>query len=127
MEKAEAMTTWRVLQGDCLDVLRTLPTAGVDAGITDPPFSSGGMVRGDRMVTTRAKYQSSDVLQDFPSFSGDNRDQRGWFVWCSLWLGECLRIAKPGALLCMFCDWRQLPTATDAMQCGGWVWRGIVP
>ena len=24
-------------------------------------------------------------------------------------------------------DWRQLPTTSDALQAGGWVWRGIVP
>jgi site-specific DNA-methyltransferase (adenine-specific) len=24
-----------------------------------------------------------------------------------------------------FIDWRQLPTMTDAVQAGGWVWRGI--
>jgi len=23
-------------------------------------------------------------------------------------------------------DWRQLPTMTDAVQCGGWIWRNIV-
>jgi site-specific DNA-methyltransferase (adenine-specific) len=26
----------------------------------------------------------------------------------------------------MFTDWRQLPSTTDAVQAGGWVWRGIV-
>lgn len=25
----------------------------------------------------------------------------------------------------MFTDWRQLPSATDAVQAGGWVWRGL--
>jgi site-specific DNA-methyltransferase (adenine-specific) len=40
--------------------------------------------------------------------------------------GECLRVAKPGSPLCVFTDWRQLPTMTDAIQAGGWVWRGIV-
>ncbi len=27
----------------------------------------------------------------------------------------------------IFTDWRQLPSTTDAIQAGGWVWRGIVP
>jgi site-specific DNA-methyltransferase (adenine-specific) len=27
----------------------------------------------------------------------------------------------------LFSDWRQVPTATDAFQCGGFVWRGLVP
>lgn len=35
--------------GDCLEVLPALDQ--VDAIITDPPYSSGGMVRGDRLQT----------------------------------------------------------------------------
>lgn len=46
-------------QGDALAVLATLPTASVDAIITDPPYSSGGMVRSDRMGSTRTKYVDS--------------------------------------------------------------------
>lgn len=33
-----AAPTWRVIHGDCLDVLPTLPDASVDAVITDPPY-----------------------------------------------------------------------------------------
>jgi len=40
-------------------------------------------------------------------------------------MSECLRIAKPGAPLVCFTDWRQLPSTTDTIQVGGWVWRGI--
>ena len=44
----------------------------------------------------------------------------------ALWLSECARIVKPGGYALTFCDWRQLPLATDALQAGGFVWRGIV-
>lgn len=121
------MSDWVVHHGDCLAVLRTLPDASVDAVITDPPYSSGGMVRGDRMLSTRDKYQQSEVITEFPSFTGDNRDQRAFGYWCALWLSECRRITKPGGMVCVFTDWRQLPSTTDAIQAGGWVWRGIVP
>jgi site-specific DNA-methyltransferase (adenine-specific) len=30
-----------------------------------------------------------------------------------------------GATFATFIDWRQLPTITDAIQAGGWVWRGV--
>lgn len=114
--------------GDALAWLRTLDTASADAVITDPPYSSGGMVRGDRATaTTSAKYSDSKTQTRYADFSGDNRDQRGWAYWMALWLSEALRVTKPGGVLLMFCDWRQLPTATDAMQAGGWVWRGLVP
>lgn len=110
---------------DEIEVLSTL--RDIDALITDPPYSSGGMVRGDRMQTTRAKYQSTDVDTEHAEFTGDNRDQRGFFAWASLWLMHALEATKPGAVCCLFSDWRQLPTMTDAIQSGGWVWRGIVP
>jgi site-specific DNA-methyltransferase (adenine-specific) len=42
-----------------------------------------------------------------------------------LWLTECFRIAKEGSPICMFSDWRQLPTVTDVFQASGWIWRGI--
>lgn len=114
--------------GDALAVLRELPDATVDAVITDPPYSSGGMVRGDRANgDLDAKYVRSTSQGNWATFTGDNRDQRGYAYWCALWLGEALRVTKPGGACLLFTDWRQLPATTDALQAGGWVWRGIVP
>ena len=113
--------------GDSLAVLRDLPAASVDALITDPPYSSGGMVRGDRAVGTAGKYLPSYAPTQGVEFTGDSRDQRAYGYWASLWLSEALRASRPGALAMLFTDWRQLPTTTDALQSGGWVWRGIIP
>ena len=55
------------------------------------------------------------------------QNERGSFGYrCALWLSECLRVAKAGAPICVFTDWRQLPTTTDVLQAGGFVWRGLV-
>ncbi|RTL31286.1 MAG: site-specific DNA-methyltransferase [Rhodocyclaceae bacterium] len=97
----------------------------VDAIITDPPYSSGGAFRGDRMQSTTTKYVQTGQFTQFGNFSGDNRDQRSYLAWCSLWLSDCLRVARPGSPCCVFTDWRQLPVTTDALQSGGFVWRGI--
>ena len=113
--------------GDCLEILPTLAPGSVDAVVTDPPYSSGGMVRGDRMQSTRAKYQSTQVIDEKPLFTGDNRDQRGFLSWCSVWLMHLEAATAAGGVCCLFTDWRQLPTMTDALQSGGFVWRGIVP
>lgn len=118
---------WAVLPGDMFAALSRLPGATVDALITDPPYSSGGQFRGDRTQDTTTKYVQSGQALARADFAGDNRDQRSFLAWCTLWLSECLRIAKPGAVACIFTDWRQLPTVTDAVQAGGWVWRAIVP
>lgn len=117
--------------GDALAVLASLPNASVDAVITDPPYSSGGTFRSDRMASAAAKYSYSGTYADYQDsgldFTGDNRDQRAYGYWCALWLAECLRVTKVEGTCLLFTDWRQLPVTTDAIQAGGWMWRGIVP
>jgi site-specific DNA-methyltransferase (adenine-specific) len=101
--------------------------ASVDAIITDPPYSSGGLYRGDRAQRTAIKYTDAKGASTLPDFSGDNRDQRSWLIWCVLWLTEAHRITRPGGILTTSCDWRQYPTLSDAIQAGGWIWRGALP
>lgn len=112
-----------IYHGESMDVIPRIDT--FDALITDPPYSSGGAMRSDRMASTVTKYVSSDTRTYRAEFSGDNRDQRAYLAWVSLWTAAALQRAQPGAVACLFTDWRQLPTTTDAFQCGGWVWRGL--
>jgi site-specific DNA-methyltransferase (adenine-specific) len=42
------------------------------------------------------------------------------------WLAEARRVSIPGAPICLFIDWRQLPSLTDALQWAGWLWRGVL-
>lgn len=112
--------------GDCMAIMQDLE--GIDAIITDPPYSSGGQFRADRANDVRVKYVQSDSMnRALEAFSGDNRDQRGFHFWSALWAAAALRTAKEGAVAAFFADWRQLPISTDYMQAGGWVWRGVVP
>lgn len=124
--------SWELIHGDALTVLPTLPAAGVDLVVADPPYNSGGRTQSDRTKTSaRDKYVSgggrkgaSHVLADF---AGDNRDQRSFTAWLSQLLAHCLRLTRPGGSLLVFTDWRQLPATSDALQAAGWLWRGIVP
>jgi len=119
--------TATLYRGDCREILPTLPT--VDAVICDPPYSSGGLMRSDRSQESNKKYlfNESIIAQTRPAFTGDNRDQRSFMLWCSDWLAQCLAITRPGGALFSFIDWRQLPCLIDACQVGGWVYRGIIP
>jgi hypothetical protein len=80
--------------GDCLAVIPEL-TAPIDALFTDPPYSSGGQFRGDRMAQTSAKYQGSEHRDLYDEFSGDNRDQRSFGYWSALWLTAIRERAAP--------------------------------
>lgn len=121
---ADDMVT--LYHGDSLAILPTLASESVDAVITDPPYSSGGMSLSARQADPATKYQQTGTKKTYPPMLGDNRDQRSFIFWATLWLSECLRIARTGSPLLVFTDWRQLPAMTDAVQAAGWMWRGIV-
>jgi site-specific DNA-methyltransferase (adenine-specific) len=118
-----------LLKADALTVLGQLPPNSVDALITDPPYSSGGMFRSDRAQDTQSKYlRSGKIAAEYArhSFSGDTLDQRAWTSWAAEWLSLARNGVKPGGIAAVFSDWRQLCALSDAVQWGGWIWRGIM-
>lgn len=127
MKRPATVTEWpraSVLEGDVLDVLPTLPAGCVDLVLADPPYSSGGMMRGDRAAPdTAGKYsRAARSLQVL----GDTRDQRQWLVWAGMWLRQTVRVCKPGAIVAAFVDWRQLAALELAFGLAALVQRGIV-
>jgi DNA modification methylase len=88
----------RLILGDCLDVLATLPDASVDAVVTDPPAGIGFMGK----AWDRARDRAAFVASLTPA------------------LAECLRVARPGArMLCWGIPRTSHWTAT-AVEDAGW-------
>ena len=75
--------------------------------------------------STSEKYSSMSKDKALPDFDSDQMDQLSWMFWTAAWLQDARRIAKPGAPVCLFIDWRQLPAMTLALQWAGWTWRGV--
>ncbi len=124
-----------IYHGEACATLTALPEASVDLLLTDPPYSSGGMFRSDRALDPKDKYRgwsqnrdgsSRPPTAEYGSFGGDGRDQRSFAAWVAAWSFAALHATHPSGSAFLFTDWRQLPTATDAIQLGGWIWRGIV-
>jgi site-specific DNA-methyltransferase (adenine-specific) len=123
-----------IYHGEACALLTAIPEASCDVLLTDPPYSSGGMFRSDRAIDPADKYRGWSHSDDstrkpaaqYGTFGGDSRDQRSFGVWVSAWSFAALRATKPSGSAFLFTDWRQLPTATDAIQMGGWTWRGLV-
>lgn len=110
-------------QGDLMNVLQGIKDNTIDGVITDPPYSSGGGQRISKKPTSK-KYCSRGK-DTFPDFQGDNKDQRSLQYWMNMWLAECYRVSKYNTPICLFTDWRQLPTMTDALQASGYTWEGV--
>ena len=119
-------TGTQIIHGDLLHILPQLPDDLLGGIITDPPYASGAAEQNAKQKSTAAKYSSVKNGNPLPDFEGDSKDQRSWTHWMAEWLTEARRVCKPGAPICMFINWRQLPAMTDALQWAGWVWRGIL-
>lgn len=84
--------TFRILQGDSLAVLPTLPDNSVDSIVTDPPYELG--------------------------FMGKSWDRSGIANNVQLWR-ECLRVLKPGGHLLAFSGSRTYHRMTCAIEDAG--------
>src|SRR3990167_5994812 len=82
---------WRVIEGDCLDVLKTLEPGSVDAVVTDPPYGLG--------------FMGKDWDHGVP----------GVHFWTA-----ALRVAKPGAHLLAFGGTRTFHRLTCAIEDARW-------
>ena len=116
---------WSILHGDSLQIIRQFEPNSFDAIITDPPYASGGSSQTTKNRSTSEKYSSMSKEKALPDFDSDQMDQLSWMFWTAAWLQDARRIAKPGAPVCLFIDWRQLPAMTLALQWAGWTWRGV--
>lgn len=62
-----------VVQGDCLELLKTMPDNSVDVAFADPPFN---------------------LKKSYNSYT-DRLKLREYLDWCERWITEMVRIAKP--------------------------------
>lgn len=111
---------------DSLSLLALREIPPFDAIVGDPPYSSGGMTAAARAAPPSSKYVQHGQATIWPEFVGDNRDQRSWTCWSTLWLSLAARQLPIGGKVLLFTDWRQLPATTDVIQAAGLIWRGII-
>lgn len=105
----------RVLHGDCIEVMRELAPASIDAVVTDPPYGLEFMGKewdrfgGDGRQRGDAAFMEGDRRHGLVrhgvggSYGGDSRKSMQAFqVWCEAWAVEALRVLKPGGHLAAF-------------------------
>ena len=90
--------------GDCLDILRSLPSGSVDAVVTDPPYGTGAWLR-----------EKSGAGRDCRAV----HSKEAWDVWDTAWLDEAWRVS--GGRVALFCATVNLPSLFA--WCGDRNWR----
>lgn len=63
----------KIIQGDCIDVMKTIPSESVDVVFADPPFN---------LKKKYTKYDDEKQIEDY-------------IKWCHEWLNQMVRVLKP--------------------------------
>lgn len=87
---------YKILEGDCLELMRSIPSDSIDAIVTDPPYGLG--------------FMGKDWDASVPGVD---------------WARECLRVLKPGGHLVAFGGTRTVHRLTCAIEDGGFEIRDL--
>lgn len=96
--------SWAVVHGDCLEVMRAMPDASVDAMVTDPPYDltagkKGGS--GEASVNLDSPYGRARIGTVGGGFMNKAWDATGIAFNVATWT-EALRVLRPGGHLLAF-------------------------
>ncbi|MEM7070145.1 MAG: DNA methyltransferase [Pseudomonadota bacterium] len=108
--------TTKILHGDCMQLLKTLPDNSIDAIVTDPPYG----MSPDGIARTWADIEEGRKLS---GFMGKDWDAA---VPCHNFFAECLRVLKHGGHMIAFSSTRTVCALGMAAQKGGFVIRDMI-
>jgi len=97
--------------GDCLEILPMLE--GVDAVVTDPPYSSGGYQESGKAKGSIGSDASEKWGGARPTIAADNLSTRGY-----LRLIKAICRGTRAREMYVFCDWRMWTYTCDALEDG---------
>ncbi|MDU4249038.1 DNA-methyltransferase [Pseudomonas sp.] len=109
------MGKYRLIHGDCLAVLRTIPDCSIDSIVTDPPYGLTSARPGGRSEATRGA-----VMGGFMGLAWDS-DIPAVEVWA-----ECLRVLKPGGHLLAFAGTRTQHRMACRIEDAGFELRDMI-
>jgi len=110
------VTRWEVIAGDCLDVLRAMPDASIDAVVTDPPYGLSEHKPAEVAACLTAWLAGEPYIPKGRGFMG-----RTWDAWVpgpEVWR-EVLRVLKPGGHAVIFAGSRTQDLMGMAVRLAG--------
>ena len=87
----------KIINADCMDILKQLPDKCIDLVLTDPPY---GM-----------DYQSARRTDKYNKIDGDND-----LKWLPSFLEELKRVSKENSIWYIFCSWHKVDVFKQEIQ-----------
>ncbi|WP_246772955.1 DNA methyltransferase [Paenibacillus polymyxa] len=111
----------KVIQGDCLEVLREMPSNSVDSVVTDPPY---GLSKEPNITEVLTKWVAGEPYDHgHGGFMGKSWDS--FVPHPDVWK-EVYRVLKPGGHALVFAGTRTQDLMTIALRLGGFEIRDVI-
>ncbi|MHA6346210.1 DNA methyltransferase [Roseivivax sp. CAU 1761] len=118
-KSAQALPLNTILEGDCIDVMQSLPDASVDLIFADPPYNlqlKGALHRPDNSKVD-AVDDEWDRFQSFAAYDAFTRD----------WLAAARRVLKPDGAIWVIGSYHNIFRVGAALQDQGyWILNDVV-
>ncbi len=108
----------QIIEGDCRDVLETLPEECINLVLFDPPYSSGQV---HKTHAGRYNQYTSGSLIPF-----DDLSERGFALFIKPILKELYRVQKIGSHFYCYSDWKQLRNLMDFIELASYKLNGVL-
>jgi len=138
----------KIICGDCLEVMKTMPDDCIDTVITDPPYGIGFMgkewdnfdgnyIRKGLKSTKYNEPVKKGLDKRITKKRGSMAELAGLYdqsieahikfqEWVRLWATEALRVAKPGSTLLCFGGTRTYHRLACAIEDAGWILKDCI-
>lgn len=119
------MASFRIIQGDCIEVMRQAKAESCDSVVCDPPYGIEFMGKTwdspQRMVgdATGVSGGFQGIPAGVPRPDMSRTDPHLFQQWCEAWATEALRVLKPGGHLVAFGSPRMYHRLTSGIEDAG--------
>ena len=113
--------SFRIIQGNCFDGLKTLPDNSIDSIVTDPPYGLSNHSTQDVINCLKA-WVNGEVFNTKGKKGFMGADWDAWVPGPEIWK-ECLRVLKPGGHLLAFAGTRSMDLMGLALRLAGFELR----
>ena len=92
-------------EGDCIEIMKSMPDNSVDCIITDPPYNISK--EGSNITRNYKHYnwqRQADVKKDFGEWDRCWETEEDFFDFTESWFAECVRVLKEKGWIYIFFD-----------------------
>lgn len=116
MQDKKGTDRYQLVMGDCLEVMRGMGTASIDAVVTDPPYGLSQHSIEDVHKCLAAWLRGKSYVPKGTGFMSQKWD--AWVPGPEVWR-ECFRVIKPGGYILVFAGTRSFDLMSIAIRLAG--------